>query len=440
MRRVTLLIALAAVVLLGGCSAAAAPALQANPVIIANLPAAAKASKVPPAPAGWTTVFADGFAGKAGTAPSSANWYYDVGTDWGSKNVENDTDSTQNVYVDGHGHLVIQATHTDGKWYSGRIETTRDDFTAPAGGEMEMTASIKQPNGGPGYWPSFWALGSPMRTGGSWPASGEIDMLESVNSDNESAATLHGTDERGGGSNLEPCPDSPCDAAYNTYSVIINRTNTSAEFAQFLMDGKLVATVTESHTGTAIWQQAVDHGFYMILDLAVGGDYPNLVCHCTTPTAKTVPATLSVAYVAVYEKGANSTPTAKAASTGYVTGTGGECLANSGGLNTEYNPIDLHACDGEGGQIWSLASDQTLRTEAGCLRAGGTTSGAEVGWYPCTGSANQQWKMGSNGEIVNPQSGLCLTDPHADPTAQIAAESCIGVPQQTWATKAATAG
>jgi hypothetical protein len=305
---------------------------------------------------------------------------------------------------------------------------------------MEMTASIKQPNGGPGYWPSFWALGSPMRTDGTWPASGEIDMLESVNSDNESAATLHGAGERGGGSNLEPCPDSPCDAGYNTYSVIINRTNTSAEFAQFLMDGNLVATVTESHTGKTVWQNAVDHGFFMILDLAVGGNYPSGQCHCTTPNAKTVPATLSVAYVAVYEKGASSTPTAKATQTGYLTGTGGDCLANSDGLNTEINPIVLQSCDGSPGQVWSLYSDQSLQTEGGCLAVGGSTSiGKEVAWYPCTGGANQQWKTASNGEIVNPQSGLCLTDPHGDTAAQIDVESCIGVAQQTWKIQSATA-
>jgi beta-glucanase (GH16 family) len=439
MRRITLLIALAAVVLLGGCSAIASPRLQADPVIIANLPAAAKASKIPPAPSGWSTVFSDGFAGKAGTPPSSANWFYDIGTGWGSHNVDHDTDSTQNVYLDGYGHLVIHSTYTNGEWYSGRIETTRDDFEAPSGGEMEMTASIKQPNGGPGYWPSFWALGSPMRTGGAWPASGEIDMLESVNSDDESAATLHGTDERGGGSNLQPCPGTPCDAGYNTYSVIINRTNPAAEFAQFLLDGNIVATVTESHTGTAIWQQAVDHGFYMILDLAVGGAYPNLMCHCTTPTAKTVPASLSIAYVAVYEKGGNSTPTAKATTTGYVTGSQGDCLANSGDLNTTDNPIVLHACDGDAGQVWSHDSDQSLRTQGGCLTVGGSTSsGAGVDWDPCTGAANQQWKAGPNGELVNAQSGLCLTDPGADTTAQIDAENCIGVAQQTWTNKSAT--
>jgi hypothetical protein len=178
----------------------------------------------------------------------------------------------------------------------------------------------------------------------------------------------------------------------------------------------------------------------MILDLAVGGNYPSGMCHCTTPNAKTVPATLSVAYVAVYEKGGSSTPTAKATQTGYLTGAGGDCLANSGGVNTEINPIVLHSCDGSTGQVWSLYSDQSLRTEGGCLAVGGTTSiGAEVAWYPCTGGANQQWKPASNGEIVNPQSGLCLTDPHADTTAQINVESCIGVAQQTWKTQSATA-
>jgi hypothetical protein len=164
------------------------------------------------------------------------------------------------------------------------------------------------------------------------------------------------------------------------------------------------------------------------------------MCHCTTPTAKTVPATLSVAYVAVYEKGGNSTPTSKATKTGYLTGVQGECLANKDGVNTTDNPIMMHSCDGSAGQVWSLYSDQSLRTEGGCLAVGGSTSsGAQVDWDPCTGAGNEQWKAASNGEIVNQQSGLCLTDPHADTTAQIDAESCIGVAQQIWANRSATA-
>ena len=134
----------------------------------------ALADTAPPPPAGWTTVFSDNFAGAAGSAPSAANWFYDIGTGYGTGEIENTTNSTSNVYLDGNGDLVLKAIDNGGTWTSGRIESTRDDFQAPPGGELEMTASIEQPNpaNGLGYWPAFWALGSPMRTGGGWPQSG----------------------------------------------------------------------------------------------------------------------------------------------------------------------------------------------------------------------------------------------------------------------------
>jgi beta-glucanase (GH16 family) len=131
----------------------------------------ARADTVPPPPPGWTTVFGDNFAGPAGSAPSASNWFYDIGTGFGTGEKENTTNSTSNVYLDGNGHLVLKAINNGGTWTSGRIESTRDDFQAPPGGQLEMTASIQQPNpgNGLGYWPAFWALGSPMRAGGGWP-------------------------------------------------------------------------------------------------------------------------------------------------------------------------------------------------------------------------------------------------------------------------------
>jgi hypothetical protein len=124
---------------------------------------AAQADTVPPPPAGWTTVFGDNFAGAAGSAPSSANWFYDIGSGFGTGEIENTTSSTSNAYLDGNGHLVLKAIDNGGTWTSARLESTRDDFEAPPGGELEMTASIEQPNpaNGLGYWPAFWALGSP---------------------------------------------------------------------------------------------------------------------------------------------------------------------------------------------------------------------------------------------------------------------------------------
>src|SRR6202034_2066148 len=193
---------------------------------------AAMAGTAPAPPAGWSTVFSDSFAGAAGSAPSAQNWFYDIGTGYGTGEIENTTDSTSNVYLDGNGHLDITAVDNNGTWTSGRIESTRDDFEAPPGGELEMTASIEQPNpsNGLGYWPAFWALGSPMRAGGGWPTSGEIDMMEDVNGLNEASQTLHAASHSPGHA-LTACPGagSSCQTGYHTYSVIIDRTNTSAE-------------------------------------------------------------------------------------------------------------------------------------------------------------------------------------------------------------------
>ena len=57
-----------------------------------------------------------------------------------------------------------------------------------AGGEMMVTASIKQPDvvHGLGYWPGFWMLGR-----AAWPETGEIDILENVDGYSKTSGTLH---------------------------------------------------------------------------------------------------------------------------------------------------------------------------------------------------------------------------------------------------------
>jgi hypothetical protein len=113
----------------------------------------------PAAPAGWITTFSDNFAGSAGSAPNAANWFYDEGTGFGTGEIETMTNSTSNCSLDGSGT----------SWTSCRLESTRDDFFAPPGGQMEMEASIEQPNppssDGLGYWPAFWSLGSRFTSG-----------------------------------------------------------------------------------------------------------------------------------------------------------------------------------------------------------------------------------------------------------------------------------
>src|SRR6201996_102437 len=423
--------AVTALILLAGCLATVVV------TTVARAPAA-RADTVPPAPSGWTTVFGDNFAGAAGSAPSAQNWFYDIGTGYGTGETEQTTNSTSNVYLDGNGHLVLKATSNGGNWTSGRIESTRDDFQAPPGGKLEMTAEIEQPNpaNGLGYWPAFWALGAPMRTGGGWPQSGEIDMMEDVNAGNTASQTLH--DSAGSsGHALIACPNtaSSCQTGYHTYSVILDRTNTSAETLQFLMDGTVESTITEASGGTTARPEAIDHGFFIIFDLAMGGNYPDPLCNCTAPTSATTSGgSMSVGYVAAYETGGNSTPAGTATATGQVTGLGGNCLTNQNSLNTESNPIYLTGCTGSAGQQWAPYSDGTLRVQGGCLdvAAAGTASGTDVDWYPCNATAAQGWTHQANGELVNPSSGLCLTDPGGNTSARLDIETCTDATDQQW--------
>ncbi len=288
----------------------------------------ASATTVPPPPSGWTTTFSDSFSSPAGSGVDSS-WTYDQGTqysgtgcaaNWGTGEVERNTSSTSNVAEDGSGHLNITPVDSGGSWTSGRIETVADSFSAPAGGELEVSALIKQPNPGSGlgYWPAFWMLGAGFRASGagtsgtmncsSWPSAGEIDVMEDVNALSEVAGTLHCGVDPGGpcnettgqGSGLVSC--SGCQTGYNTYSVIVNRTNTSNESITWYLNGTAYHTVTESQIGTSAWQAAVDHGFFLILDVAIGGGFPNGVCNCTTPASSTSSgAAMSVGYVAVYQ-------------------------------------------------------------------------------------------------------------------------------------------
>ena len=91
----------------------------------------------------------------------------------------------------------------------------------------------------------------------------------------------------------------------------------------------------------------------------------------------------------------------------------GNCLGNVNNLNTEGNPIEVTACSGGSGQAVSLLSNSNIGLEGGCLDvvAAGISPGSDVDWYPCNGTVAQDWTVETNGEIENPNSALCLTNP-----------------------------
>jgi beta-glucanase (GH16 family) len=258
----------------------------------------------------WQRVWAADFAGPAGRGLGPRAWRYQTGTgSFGTGEIETMTTSRRNVALDGRGDLDITALERGGAWTSGRVQTT-SSFAAPAGGELKITAQLRQPDpaNGLGYWPAFWMIGP-----GAWPGTGELDIMEDVDGLSEHSGTAHcgNLSQRNGDgmlglchepvgftSGLQPCAG--CQGGYHTYSIVLDRRPANEQISWYL-DGQRFFTVSESQVGAAAWTAAYDHGLSILFDLAIGGGYPDSICACTTPTAQTSPAAmLSVRGVAVY--------------------------------------------------------------------------------------------------------------------------------------------
>lgn len=270
----------------------------------------------------YTLIFSDEFGGTVGTGVDTNKWIYDIGTgypggpaNWGTGEVEVMTDDTANVYHDGQGHLIIRPLYDEdsGVWTSGRIETKRDDFEAPADGILVMEARIQQPNvsgdAAAGYWPAFWSLGAPFRgVYTNWPGIGEIDILEDINGRSSVFGTLHcGTveapnpcHEYGGlGSGEVPCVG--CQTEFHIYRAVLDKSLTPNEIRWYL-DETNYFTVKASEVDATTWSNATNHGFFIILNVAMGGGFPN--AFGGGPTDDTIDGVpMLIDYVRVYTKG-----------------------------------------------------------------------------------------------------------------------------------------
>ncbi|QES52854.1 acyltransferase [Streptomyces venezuelae] len=241
---------------------------------------------------GWTRLLRDDFDGPAGAPPSSATWLHDIGTcypgcpapQWGTGEIETMTDSADNVRLDGKGALEIVPTRKDGQWSSGRIETRRSDFAPPPGGVLRIEAAIALPDvtgdRAAGYWPAFWTLGAPLRDGYTgWPGVGELDVMESVNGRDTVFATMHCGVPDGGpcrepaGLSSGPQPCAGCRTGFHAYAVELDLAP-GAQEVRWYLDGRVYHRVTADRMDPGTWRSAVDHGLFLILDVAVGGDLP----------------------------------------------------------------------------------------------------------------------------------------------------------------------
>lgn len=306
--------------------AAALPAAAA--VAVAVTPPTAGAS-VPPPPSGWSLVWSDDFDGAAGARPSAANWIIDTGHgypggpgNWGTGEIQNYTADPANVSLDGGGNLRITPVKTaSGEWTSARIETQRTDFKPADGRVLRIEGRIQMPNvtgaQALGYWPAFWALGSPYRGNyQNWPSIGEFDIMENVNGINSVWGVLHCGTNPGGPCNetngigaSRACPGTSCQAGMHTYRFEWDRS-VSPNQLRWYVDGQQFHSVGQNQLDAGTWANMTGHGgYFLLLNVAMGGGFPNGVAGRGTPTADTVSGRpMLVDYVAVWQSGGSTTP------------------------------------------------------------------------------------------------------------------------------------
>ncbi|MEU8110157.1 glycoside hydrolase family 16 protein [Nonomuraea muscovyensis] len=310
--------------------AALAVALATMAALLVHAAVSASAA-VPPTPSGWSLVWSDDFDGSAGSPPSSANWIVDTGhnypggpANWGTGEIQNYTANPANLGLDGSGNLRITPQRSgSGEWTSARIETRRGDFKPADGRVLRIEGRIQMPNvtgeAALGYWPAFWALGSPYRGNyWNWPGIGEFDIMENVNGLNSVWAVLHCGVNPGGPCNetnglgaSRACPGSTCQSAFHTYRFEWDRS-VSPNQLRWYVDGQQFHSLNQSQFDATTWTDMTGHaGYFLLLNVAMGGAFPNGVAGFGTPTAATVPGRpMVVDYVAVWQSGGSGpTPT-----------------------------------------------------------------------------------------------------------------------------------
>ncbi|MGF7032626.1 beta-glucanase (GH16 family) [Paenibacillus mucilaginosus] len=392
----------------------------------ALLAASLSASAAPAAEAAptdpWNLVWSDEFNGANGSAPDAAKWSYDIGTGinggWGNNERQYYTDSRKNSYIQ-DGRLVIKALAES---YGGRNYTSARLVTRNKGDWTygRMVVRAKLPAGNPtqlqGIWPAIWMLPTD-NVYGTWPVSGEIDIMEMVGRESTSSSSqkVWGTLHFG----------NPWKYINSSYTITNNSTNQGFhEYAvewdpdqiRWYVDSQLFQTrsASEWYSSGAPSPAPFNQRFHLLLNLAVGGDWPG------DPTASTVlPQTMEVDYVRVYQRPASS---------GIVSGANYKLInVNSGKALDVYSAgtangtnVDVWTDNGTGAQQWQALSngDGTFRLvnlnsgKALDVAGAGTADGTNVAIWEVNGSAAQKWQFVANADgtykLINPNSGKAL--------------------------------
>ncbi len=264
----------------------------------------------------WQQVWSDEFNGSI-----SNDWVFETGAGgWGNNELqyyrrENATVSNGNLVMTakresfGGSNYTSVRMKTQGKksWKYGKIE-----------------ARIAMPSFN-GIWPAFWMLGDNISSVG-WPKCGEIDIMEHVNAGTEVVGTIHWDDnghkEYGGRTNTDNLNN------FHTYAVEWNATE-----IKWLIDGRQYhVAATGGVNGTNEFQ----NNFFILLNLAVGGNWPGF-----NIDNNGFPTSMLVDYVRVFQLGSTPPPVSGGVSTVFK-----DC-------NYSGNPVNLPAGDYNYGALYA---------------------------------------------------------------------------------------
>jgi len=244
----------------------------------------------------WVLTWSDEFNGPNGSAPDLAKWVVESGGNgWGNKELEYYTSRPENLHL-ANGNLVIEAVKEDfqgsdgvkRRYTSARL-ATRERFTQTYG---RFEARIQIPSG-QGIWPAFWLLGDDFPAVG-WPSCGEIDVMENADVDKSSIhGSIHGPgySARHSLTNSFTLRNGKFNDTFHLFAV-----EWEPRVIRFYVDNILYATRTPADLPSgARW--VFDHPFFMILNLAVGGNLP-----ASPDTSTEFPQRMLVDYVRVYSR------------------------------------------------------------------------------------------------------------------------------------------
>ncbi|WP_443073588.1 ricin-type beta-trefoil lectin domain protein [Streptomyces sp. NBC_01429] len=396
--------------------------------VLTAVPAAAATPSEPAPAAAAAVTFTDDFDGPAGSAVDGSKWQLETG-DNGGNNRERQyyTSGNSNAALDGQGNLVITARKENPGnyqcWY-GRCEytsarlNTAGKFTSTYG---HVEARMKLPRG-QGMWPAFWMLGDDIGSVG-WPNSGEIDIMENVGFEPGTVhGTLHGPGYSGGagiGAGYTLPGGQAFADAFHTFSV-----DWAPDSVTWSVDGNVYQRRTPADLGGRNW--VFNKPFFMILNFAVGGEWPG-----DPDGSSTFPQQLVVDYVRVTTGDSGS-----GGGGGAITGLGGKCVDVDGAKTANGTAVQLYDCNGSAAQQWTVASDGSIRALGKCLdvKDNSTADGAQLQLWDCSGAGNQRWGISGAQDVVNVQADKCMdaTGNSSANGTRLQIWTCAGTPNQKW--------